>query len=745
MAGIGLVSPGVKVREVDLTVGRIDSISDQTGAIVGPFERGPVLQPLLVENEQDLIDLFGKPSSNDRQYEYWYPASNYLQYGGVLRVVRADGANLVNANVGPIGIASTSNLKIKSFEDYQNNYEDAVNFRVAARNPGSYANGLKVAYIDGAADQTLTYDPDFSGAEGGNVTGKVQVGFAVTQAISGSFVGVGTTGELDGYLQGIITGVGNSTIDVKVVNRVSAAGTIFPVKYSENGKFQFSVGTAVTTVNGGILPATGIQISNNSSTIANPSAGIQTALSVTTVADWYDSQFIQLTNGALQWKEIAEKPGTSGYAAARTSANDELHIVVIDDSGKISGVSGAILEKFTFLSKADDAKNTFGSAIYYKDFVSENSDNIFVGVSTGEGTIQSGFSTAFTPEVSASNLWSQDAQVVSFTVVGNKLYSLDAGRDYSTPAGLSTHIGGYSCSLGSIMGGYEIFENEAEYAVNFLLQGPGIVENEQESQAKANKLIAIAEQRKDCLAVISPNRETVVNVTKASTQTDNVVRFYDPITSSSFAVFDSGYKYQFDRFNNAFRFMPLNGDIAGLMARTSEEQFPWFSPAGPQRGNILNTVKLAYNPNKVQRDTLYTKRINPVIFSPGGGFLLFGDKTGLAIASAFDRINVRRLFLNLEARIEIAARTQLFEFNDEITRSNFRNIVEPFLRGVQSKRGLSDFLVICDETNNTPDVIDANEFKADIFIKPARSINFIGLTFVATRTGVSFSEVAGRV
>ena len=191
--------------------------------------------------------------------------------------------------------------------------------------------------------------------------------------------------------------------------------------------------------------------------------------------------------------------------------------------------------------------------------------------------------------------------------------------------------------------------------------------------------------------------------------------------------------------------MPLNGDIAGLMARTSEEQFPWFSPAGPQRGNILNTVKLAYNPNKVQRDTLYTKRINPVIFSPGGGFILFGDKTGLAIASAFDRINVRRLFLNLEARIEIAARTQLFEFNDPITRANFRNIVEPFLRGVQSKRGITDFLVICDESNNTPDVIDANEFKADIFIKPARSINFIGLTFVATRTGVSFSEVAGRV
>ncbi|MED5270809.1 MAG: phage tail sheath subtilisin-like domain-containing protein, partial [Pseudomonadota bacterium] len=388
--------------------------------------------------------------------------------------------------------------------------------------------------------------------------------------------------------------------------------------------------------------------------------------------DWYDNQYIQLKNGALQWKEIAEKPGTSGYSAARNGSNDELHIVVIDDSGKISGATGAILEKFTFLSKADDAKNSFGDAIYYKDHVSERSNNIFIGIATGNGSIASGIITAFTPSSTSDNTWSQDAQDVNFNFVGNKLYELQGGKDYS---GVSTE-GGYSTSLGNIIGGYEIFENEAEYSVNFLLNGPGITGSQTESQAKANKLIAIAEQRKDCLAVISPNRETVVNITNAKQQTKNVIQFYDPITSSSFAVFDSGYKYQFDRFNNAFRFMPLNGDIGGLMARTSEEQFPWFSPAGPQRGNILNTVKLAYNPNKTERDSLYVKRINPVIFSPGGGFLLFGDKTGLAIASAFDRINVRRLFLNLEARIEIAARTQLFEFNDEITRANFRNIVE---------------------------------------------------------------------
>ena len=290
-----------------------------------------------------------------------------------------------------------------------------------------------------------------------------------------------------------------------------------------------------------------------------------------------------------------------------------------------------------------------------------------------------------------------------------------------------------------------MFENEAEYSVNFLINGPGITGSLTQSQAKSNKLIQLAESRKDCLAVVSPHRESVVDITSPKTQTDNVIKYFDALTSSSYVVFDSGYKYQFDRFNNKFRYIPLNPDIAGLMARTSQEQFPWFSPAGSQRGAILNAVKLAYNPSKVQRDTLYTRRVNPVIFSPGGGFVLFGDKTGLGFASAFDRINVRRLFLTLEATIEVAASTQLFEFNDDITRANFRNIVEPYLRDVQAKRGISDFVVICDETNNTPDVIDANEFKADIFIKPARSINFIGLTFVATRTGVAFEEVVGRV
>ena len=246
-------------------------------------------------------------------------------------------------------------------------------------------------------------------------------------------------------------------------------------------------------------------------------------------------------------------------------------------------------------------------------------------------------------------------------------------------------------------------------------------------------------------AVISPHRSDVVNVTKGENQTNNVIEFFSPLNASSYAIFDSGYKYTYDRFNNNFVYVPCNADVAGLMVRTEIEAYPWFSPAGQQRGVLNNAIKLAYSPTKSQRDVLYESRINSIINQSGTGILLYGDKTALNYASAFDRINVRRLFLTVEKALEAVANAQLFEFNDEITRANFSNVVEPYLRDVQAKRGLIDFRVICDETNNTPSVVDNNEFRADIFLKPTKSINFVTLTFVATRTGVSFEEVTGRV
>jgi len=313
---------------------------------------------------------------------------------------------------------------------------------------------------------------------------------------------------------------------------------------------------------------------------------------------------------------------------------------------------------------------------------------------------------------------------------------LSGGKDYSD-------AGGMTATLADLSSAYDLLQNRDDISVDFLINGPSL-SSEVESQAKANKLISIAELRKDCVAVISPHRSGVVNVTNTTTQTTNILRFFGPLTSSSYAVFDSGYKYTYDRFNNQFVYLPCNADIAGLMARSSINSYPWVSPAGIQRGSLNNAVKLAYTPTKTQRDQLYAQRINSVISQTGSGIVLFGDKTALAYQSAFDRINVRRLFITIEKALERAAQSQLFELNDATTRANFINIVDPYLRDVQSKQGIYDFLVICDQSNNTPEVIDNNEFRADIFIKPVKSINYITLTFVATRTGVSFEEVAGR-
>ena len=326
---------------------------------------------------------------------------------------------------------------------------------------------------------------------------------------------------------------------------------------------------------------------------------------------------------------------------------------------------------------------------------------------------------------SSGTNWGSTAQSTTFTAVTTiKNDSLRGGAD------------GSAATVGQMKTAYEKFEDAETVDVNLIIAGTS-------SATHIDNLITIAENRKDAVVFASPERSDVVNVASAVTQTTNVTGFFNSIRSSSFVVFDSGYKYTYDKYNDVFRFVPLNGDIAGLCARTDLVADSHFSPAGFNRGVVRGAVKLAYNPNKTQRDDLYRARINPVVTFPGQGTVLFGDKTGLSAPSAFDRINVRRLFITLEKAISTASKFQLFEFNDEFTRAQFRNIVEPFLRDVQGRRGITDFLVVCDETNNTGDVIDRNEFRADIFVKPARSINFITLTFVATRTGVSFEEVIG--
>ena len=716
---LNLASPGIVVREVDLTVGRVDPTSDGIGAIVAPFAQGPVELPTLVENEQDLLNVFGKPYSQDKHYEHWLTASSFLAYGGSLRVVRSDDAQLQNALVG----AATS-VKIKSVEHYEQlGYDEnaITDVTVAARNPGSWANGLRVGIIDAKADQILTL----------SAANNIAVGYGVTQAISAVLPGAGTTTVLDGHLKGVVTEVDGVNAYVKVLSHVSASGTETEVDYQPSGVYAFS----------------------GSGNVAIHTAGINTSYATTSVtaqSDWFDQQNLTLTSSStVKWNTLADRPGTSEYAAARNSRFDEVHVVVLDAQGKVTGNAGTILEKHLSLSKAKDAEFSVGSPSYWRKYLANNSEYLFGG-SAPAGIVTTGFSANFDLETDVG--WDQDAEGITFAASGNKNEVMSKGWNYDGGTDINSS-GALSADLSSLVTGYGLLENTENYEVDFLLMGSASYSKEN-AQALANKLIAVAEARKDAIAFISPYRGAAITdtsddraaaINSDSDITDNVLSFYAPITSSTYAVFDSGYKYMYDRFANTFRYVPLNGDIAGTCARNDINQFPWFSPAGTARGTILNAVKLAYNPSKIQRDRLYSARVNPVIFSPGSGIILFGDKTGFAKSSAFDRINVRRLFIYLEDAISAAAKDQLFEFNDEITRTNFVNIVEPFLRDVQAKRGIQDYVVVCDETNNTAAVIDNNEFIADIYIKPARSINFIGLTFVATRTGVAFEEVIGNV
>ena len=736
------LSPGVLVREVDLTIGRAENVLDNIGAIAGPFEIGPVDDIIEISTEEQLVNTFGKPIGTDAQYEYWMSASSFLSYGGVLKVVRTAGSNLNNANAG-VGVASTAVLQVYNYDDYLNNHQSDATFTYCAKNPGTWANTLKVCQIDNFADQTI-------GISTNNLyNAGARVGFAVTANIDGAIIpGIGTTGGFTGFLKGIITGVStdstnsNSTFDVKITDRISAVGGItsyFPIDYAEGNSI-----AAYTT-------SSAVQFLNNSGVTTGHSASA--AYTPASVKDWYDEQTLGINNAVVYWKTLAPKPIDSNYVDTRNGKNDGMHVVLVDDEGRVTGIKGNIMEKHLNLSKAKDTVSSINppQKTYYKDYLALYSDNLYAGKNPSEGAdsqwgtapIASGFSTVCTPVTTGDGLWGLDAQGVTYSSLGNIAYSLTGGQDYGSIPANETK-GGMKATLADLMTSYRLFSNKDEVQVDYLIMGPGC-SVESDSQAKANQLLSIAGDRKDCMATISPHRANVVNITNTETQTENVINFFSPLSSSSYGVFDSGYKYMFDRFNNQFRYVPCNGDVAGLMTRTNIVAYPWFSPAGQQRGVINNAVKLAYNPTKTQRDRLYPQRINSFITTPGIGTLLFGDKTALGYASAFDRINVRRLFLTIEQALEKAAQAQLFELNDELTRANFRNIVEPYLRDIQAKRGLYGFLVVCDTTNNTPDVIDNNEFRADIFLKPAKSINYVTLTFVATRTGISFEEVAGRV
>jgi phage tail sheath protein FI len=414
-------------------------------------------------------------------------------------------------------------------------------------------------------------------------------------------------------------------------------------------------------------------------------------------------------SGWIYSTQFTSAPGTSTYVSNKGGSLDEVHVIVVDEDGLFSGTRGTVLEKFGFVSKASDAKDDSGNNNYYKQVLENKSRYIYWA--SHPTTIATGTS------------WGSTANNTAFAnLTANVTVSLSGGVDGTI-------------TTANVITAYDSFDPAESVDIALVVSGPA-------SQTVADSLISMAETRKDCVVFLSPEKADCVD--NAGSETTDIRAYRDTLTSTSYAVLDSNWKYQYDKYNDVYRWVPLNGDVAGLCARTDLERDPWFSPGGLNRGIIKNSIKLAWNPTKTNRDDLYVKGINPIVTFQGEGTVLFGDKTLLSKPSAFDRINVRRLFIVLEKAIARAARFSMFEFNDQFTRAQFVALVEPFLRDVQGRRGITDFRVVCDETNNTGEVIDRNEFIGDIYIKPARSINFIQLNFVAVRTGVSFDEVVGK-
>ena len=414
-------------------------------------------------------------------------------------------------------------------------------------------------------------------------------------------------------------------------------------------------------------------------------------------------------SGWVYATQFTSAPSTSTYVSNKGGSLDEVHVIVIDEDGLFSGTRGTVLEKFGFVSKASDAKDDSGNNNYYKQVLENKSRYVYWA--SHPTTIATGTS------------WGSTANNTAFAnLTANVTVSLSGGVDGTI-------------TTANVVTAYDSFDPAESVDIALVVSGPA-------SQTVADSLISMAETRKDCVVFLSPEKADCVD--NAGSETTDIRAYRDTLTSTSYAVLDSNWKYQYDKYNDVYRWVPLNGDVAGLCARTDLERDPWFSPGGLNRGIIKNSIKLAWNPTKTNRDDLYVKGINPIVTFQGEGTVLFGDKTLLSKPSAFDRVNVRRLFIVLEKAIARSARFSLFEYNDQFTRAQFVALVEPFLRDVQGRRGITDFRVVCDETNNTGEVIDRNEFIGDIYIKPARSVNFIQLNFIATRTGVAFEEVVGK-
>ena len=728
-----LISPGIVIKERDLTTAVVTNTSAITGAFASTFARGPVGEIVTISSQKELLDTFGAPKSDNA--EDWFVASEFLNYGGRLAVVRAEtGTN--SANTG-----ANAALNVLNKAEWDAGLGAGESF--VARSPGIWGDSLKVIVVDRGPDQVLTLaagwdntpvigsSVSFNLAAGGTATADVMAWDAATRQLTialadpNTLISTSDTFE-DGNEIGTFTHNGvieagrtpgtytlpadvNGAVFQVVVADAGGVGGAVIVNLLAPGD-GYTVGDTINLPAGSGFGGTDILVTV---TALDPDIAIESASS------WYASA----TVSGVKLSNIGPRPGTSAYAASRGVEYDEVHVAVVDVTGDISGTAGTIIERLTYLSKLTDGKGTEGQAAYYKTAINEGSEYVFTGATlTGTGS---------------GAAWGQESSAVT-----GKLQLIGGGGAFTLSAGADD----YDYDAGEIDTAYEVFSETEDATVDFVLMG-GSMSDETDTLLKAGSVMAVAQNRKDCVAFISPYRGNQVASTggalSKNAQKTNTINFFNQLTSTSYAMFDSGYKYMYDRFNDLYRWIPCNGDVAGLCVSTSATLEDWYSPAGTNRGGLRNAVKLAYNPGQADRDELYQARVNPIVSFPGSGVILFGDKTALASPSAFDRINVRRLFLAVQKRAEQLAKGVLFEQNDAATRVGFASALNSYLGEVRSRRGVTDFLVVCDESNNTPSVIDRNEFVAEIYMKPTRSINYISVTLTATKTGVSFSEVIG--
>ena len=690
------VSPGVVVKERDLTT-IVPAVSTTVAAFAGHFEWGPVDERITVDSENELVSLFGEPKESN--YEEWFTAGNFLGYGNNLKTVRVvDNDNAKNA-------ATTTGTLVKNYDHYAS-VTPTGGDKWIARYAGNKGNSLKVVWHDGGNGLTYDYDIQAAGHSFGHNSGDADgnavgtTGITLAQGWGGSGGDGRTLAIADATWIGQAVGATSTTL----LQVVTSSGTI-------------GTGTIASAdaSDGTLLTLTGA-----TATITGFTASL--AVSEADYKNWkYADQFQFNMPHTTQWLEDL---------TGSTTAYDGVNVAVIDEDGEFTGTKGTVVETFSAMSKASNAKKFNGDSNYYKDVIKETSRYIF----GGEGpTLAAGSQNT---NVTGGSAWGTEATVSGITFAVLNAAGSTVGYADSFVGGTGEWSG--TLSTGGTQG-WGLFEDAETVDISLLLGGPA-------SPTLAGSLVDLCDTRKDCVVFLSPEKTDVLSSNTPvieSTAETNVLDFRNTQLnkSSSYAFLDSGWKYMYDRYSDVYRWVPLNGDIAGLAVRSDEQTETWFSPAGFNRGQIRGVVKLSWNPRKAHRDNLYKDQVNPCVSFPGEGTVLWGDKTLQAKPSAFDRLNVRRLFIVLEKAISTASKYQLFEQNDEFTRSHFKNMVEPFLRDVRARRGIIDFKVVCDETNNTGSVIDRNEFVADIYVKPTRSINFITLNFVATKTGVDFTEV----